>query len=115
MMFSLRATRPRFSDPATAPQGKRRRPARPASGHVASRIGNAAGRPGYNGRFADVPGHVGPANTKQICEGAFCMQIPEHGSYSITIASRLRSPAERVWAHASTFADTNRELCPWAA
>ncbi|HKB40670.1 MAG TPA: hypothetical protein VKD72_29865, partial [Gemmataceae bacterium] len=57
--------------PGHCPQRKRPRPARPASGHVASRIGNAAGRPGYNGRFADVPGHVRPADTKQICEGAF--------------------------------------------
>jgi len=37
------------------------------------------------------------------------------GSYSFTIASRLRSPAARVWEHACTMAGVNRELCPWPA
>jgi len=35
-------------------------------------------------------------------------------SYSCTIASRLRSSAERVWEHASTFAGVKRELRPLA-
>jgi hypothetical protein len=34
------------------------------------------------------------------------------GSDSFTIASCLRSPAARVWEHASTFAGVNRELWP---
>jgi hypothetical protein len=46
------------------------------------------------------------------------MQIPrfggEHGSYSFMIATRLRSPAARVWEHASTFAGVNRDLWPLA-
>jgi len=46
------------------------------------------------------------------------MEIPKYGdvrgSYSFTITSRLRSPAARVWAHASTFAGVNRELWPLA-
>ena len=33
-------------------------------------------------------------------------------SYSFTISSPLRAPAEQVWAHASTFAGVNRELWP---
>jgi hypothetical protein len=36
------------------------------------------------------------------------------GSDSFTIASCLRSPAARVWEHASTFAGVNRELWPLA-
>jgi ligand-binding SRPBCC domain-containing protein len=33
-------------------------------------------------------------------------------SYSFTISTALRASAERVWAHASTFAGVNRELGP---
>lgn len=34
--------------------------------------------------------------------------------YSFTVTSPLRASAERVWAHASTFAGVNRELWPLA-
>lgn len=34
------------------------------------------------------------------------------GSYSFTVASTLRAPADRVWDHASSFAGINRELWP---
>jgi NAD(P)-dependent dehydrogenase (short-subunit alcohol dehydrogenase family) len=44
------------------------------------------------------------------------MQIPKcphgRGSASFTIASRLRSPAARVWGHASTFAEQEASLTP---
>jgi ligand-binding SRPBCC domain-containing protein len=33
-------------------------------------------------------------------------------SHAFTISTPLRAPAERVWAHASTFAGVNRELWP---
>ena len=33
--------------------------------------------------------------------------------YSFTLASHLMASAERVWAHASAFADINRELRPF--
>jgi ligand-binding SRPBCC domain-containing protein len=33
-------------------------------------------------------------------------------SYSFAVESALRAPADRVWAHASTFAGVNRELWP---
>jgi hypothetical protein len=36
------------------------------------------------------------------------------GPYVFTIASPLRAPAARVWAHASDFAGINRELWPLA-
>jgi ligand-binding SRPBCC domain-containing protein len=36
------------------------------------------------------------------------------GPYSFTFASHLKAPAERVWAHASTFEGVNRELWPLA-
>ena len=46
------------------------------------------------------------------------MQIPqhgeEHGSYSFTIANRLRSSAVQVWEHASTIVGFNPELWPLA-
>jgi ligand-binding SRPBCC domain-containing protein len=35
-----------------------------------------------------------------------------NGLYSFVIESPLRAPADRVWAHASSFAGINRELWP---
>jgi hypothetical protein len=35
-------------------------------------------------------------------------------SYSFTVSSPLRAPADRVWAHAGSFAGVNRELWPLA-
>jgi ligand-binding SRPBCC domain-containing protein len=34
--------------------------------------------------------------------------------YSYTFSTPLRAAAEKVWAHASTFAGVNQELWPWA-
>jgi hypothetical protein len=37
-----------------------------------------------------------------------------NGAYSFTLSTPLRASADRVWAHASTFAGVNRELWPLA-
>jgi len=62
---------------------------------------------------------VGPADTKTVkLRCFFSMQILKprdvRNSYSVTIASRLRSSAARMWEHASTFAGVNCELWPLA-
>ena len=77
----------------------------------ASGIGNsAAGGAAQAGRT----GRHEASSVKVLLSMQILKYRDVRGSYSFTIATRLRSPTAQVWAHASSFAGVNRELWPLA-